>query len=41
MATEWEVAFTKAAIIENDNAETIINTFALLSFEIIFFKFLK
>ena len=40
-ATEWEVAFTTAAIIEKDKAEIIINNFALLSFEITIFKILK
>ena len=38
MATEWGFAFTKAAIIENDNAEIIIKYFALLLFEITIFK---
>ena len=33
-STEWGVAFTMAAIIENDKADNIINNFALLSLEL-------
>ena len=40
-ATEWDVAFTTVAIIEKDNADIIINNFALLLFEIAIFKILK
>ena len=38
---EWGVALTIAAIIEKDNADIIINNFALLLFEIAVFKILK
>ncbi len=39
--TEWGVDFTKIAIIANENAEIIMNSFALLISETVFPKFIK